>query len=64
MDLSFFGEKPQKTANLLKVSGKIFKGGRGDSNVSSACINLQKDERRISTILIWVQRYTFLMEKL
>ena len=37
-----FGTQAQKTANLLKVSGKNFKGGRGDSNVSSPCKDMKK----------------------
>ena len=49
---------------FLKKSFRYKPYGRGDSNDSMACIILQKDERRIPTIIILPQSYTILMEKL
>ena len=53
----------KRPLTLARISGLTILS-RGDSNDSMACIILQKDERRIPTIIILPQSYTILMEKL
>jgi hypothetical protein len=54
----------KKTANLLKVSGKIFKGGRGDSNAAITGKNPQISVRYFSNFSIPMHKNNFLTAKM